>query len=237
MNVPIYLPTRVNVIYEYNEEKNRFNYPWENKIEIKDYVNLEDANLTIRISDESFLGIVKEIINFYINCKFTSGIEIGPNHIDVVIQDAFLDMKDQFGGIIRGCVETPFPNAKVKVSIAGCERTKERDEPEFLQKHKELSGHRWTLKGMMVYVIAHEIGHLFSPKPLQEPNNYLGEIIAILYGSKFAFDKDYIYVPQGRFLKDDWKKLGIKLNSKDFSEIRNQKLRKCEEKIRECLIN
>jgi len=236
MKIQIHLPTKVNVNYGYNGEKNRFNCPWENRIEIMDYNILGDANLDVRISDKSYSKVVEDIINFYRNCKFTSGISIGQNYVNIIIQEGMLDSVDQFGGRTRGHVESYFPDAKIRISISECRKTIERDEPEFHQKYPEFSDHKWTLNEMIVYVLAHEIGHLFSPELLHGPGNYLGEIIAILYGSKFAYDNNYIFVPQGRFLKDDWSGLGIELSSKDSPQQRNYGLKLCEEKIRQCLL-
>jgi len=112
-------------------------------------------------------------------------------------------------------------------------KTIDNYEHRFHERYPEYKDHKWTPEGMVFYVIAHEIAHLFSPEHLHTAKE---EILAILYGSTFAYKKDYIYVPQGDFLKAYWKDLGINLSSKDVPSKREADLRKCENEIRNWLI-
>jgi hypothetical protein len=239
------------VLYGWNEKRERFNTPWENKIEIKEYRKVEEATIRVSILNTSQEVAVEDvcraiggIFRFYDDCRYTLGLKSGQNSLRVIIQDDYIRKRDGeietdkvYGDPLRGKVSEyfpGFPNAQVIISVSGCKETIDKYKDKFHERYPEYKDHEWTIEGMVFYVIAHEIAHLFSPEYLH--GTVKEEILAILYGSTFAFKKDYIYVPQGEFLKTYWKDLGINLSSKDVPIKREAELRRCKNKIRSWLI-
>ena len=249
-SVSIYQPIEVDVLYGWNEKKKRFNTPWENKIKIKEFRKAGEATIRVSILNtsqevavEDVCRVIGEILRFYEECRYTLGLKSGQNNLRVIIQDDYIRKPDGeietdgvHGDPLRGKVpeEFRFPNAQVIISVNGCKKTIDNYEYRFHERYPEYKDHKWTPEGMVFYVIAHEIAHLFSPEYLHGTVNE--EILAILYGSTFAFKKDYIYVPQGDFLKTYWGALGINLSSKDVPSKREADLRRCENEIRNWLV-
>lgn len=113
--------------------------------------------------------------------------------------------------------------AKIFISLNGCDLTihNKNKKWKFENHYPEYAHIKWTLEGLVYYVLAHEMAHIIVPIDRGE------EIYPIILGSRFAFENHYIAVPQGRELNDAWDFLGITLSKKLNEDNLKYQLNEC----------
>lgn len=254
IDVSLYKPNKIQAKYKYNtdynffteEYNNRFNCPWENKLEINgEILGRISLNVSILIDTNKFKEktieeIIKKNFNYYENNRITvackrikkitvqisdknmrelvSMYEYGqeynvPNSVLPEVYEYV--MKEELRGMVLP------KSKKILVSVNTCDNTVKNKKDIFEKNYPEYAHLKWTLKGMVYYVISHEIAHFLIP--ITEGK----EIFPLILGSRFAFENQFIAVPQGPELKNAWEDLRIKLTRKTDRDNLDKQLNKC----------
>lgn len=213
----------------------RFNCPWENKLEMDgEFLGTTSLNISVSIDTNKFKEktiekIIKKIFECYEKQKITIALK-KVKSIDVIISDKYLKELISFEEFVESNPDKSIDElmeeykykiekkerrgisfiytdykSKIFISLAGCDLTISGKKGKFENHYPEYAHIKWTLEGMVYYVLAHEIVHVIIPIDTG------GEIFPLILGSRFAFKNHYIAVPQGKELKDAWECLGIKL--------------------------
>lgn len=229
----------------------RFNCPWENKLVINgDFFGTTSLNISVlidthKVKEATIENVIKNIFKYFEKQEITIALK-NIESLKIIVSDKYLKdlislknfinlnpyepiekLKREYVEKIekreRRGISFIYTNHKVKIfiSLGGCELTIKNEKHIFEDHYPEYAHIKWTLNGMLFYVLTHEIVHILIPIDLGD------EIYPLILGSRFAFENNFIAVPQGIELKNAWSCLGINLSKKLAMDDLDKELKKC----------